>query len=92
MGNTSFPWIEEVALPDGRRQMHDTRTGELRIVTDEAARWAFIADHSSATPGKGLGDRVHDALDWAGFRRCMPCAERQATLNAVSNWLGAKSP
>ena len=90
MASAQFSWITEHQMPDGRWHMTDERDGTAVVVPDEAARWAFIADHSSSRPGAGLGDKVHDALDWAGFRRCMPCAQRQAALNALSNWAGGK--
>lgn len=84
MQNPQFPWIDETAVPSGL-QMTDTRNGQAAVVHSDAERAAFLADHSSAA-GPGLGDRVHATLDWAGFHRCQSCAERQARLNAVSNW------
>jgi hypothetical protein len=83
---TAFPWLEETQAVGGFK-ITDTRTGEHVIARDMNARAAFIAEHSSATPGKGLGDRIHHALDWAGFRRCQSCAERQAIANRLSNLL-----
>lgn len=79
-----FPWIQidQSTFPP---TMVDTRTGETQPVGTVKEVWSFIADHSAAEPGKGLGDRIHAALDWAGFRRCMSCAQRQAFLNALGH-------
>ena len=79
-----FPWI---TYDPESRIVRDERSGETQTVETHAQIWGFIADHSAQTPGQGLGDWVHRALDWAGFQRCLPCAKRQAYLNAF----GAKS-
>ena len=78
--DSRFPWL----LYDPSTQtITDSRTGESAHAPTAEAQWAFIADHSAAKPGAGLGDKIHSALDWAGFRRCVPCAKRQAWLNAI---------
>jgi hypothetical protein len=81
---SAFPWIDEEPAPGGAK-ITDTRTGESILATSAEMRAAFIADHSAANPGKGLGDRLHGALDWAGFRRCQSCSERQAIANRIGN-------
>jgi hypothetical protein len=81
-----FPWI---LFDRGTLTITDSRDGSSAPAPTAEAQWAFIADHSAATPGKGLGDRIHQALDWAGFRRCVPCAQRQAMLNAIGQVTGS---
>lgn len=83
-----FPWIEidQTVFPP---VMYDRRSGESQAVRTQEEVWSFVADHSAAQPGKGLGDRIHQALDWAGFRRCMSCAQRQALLNRLGQGIGS---
>lgn len=77
-----FPWIV-IDRSSAAPVIRDTRSGAEAVVVTESAMWEFIADHSAATQGKGIGDRVHDVLSWVGFKRCLPCAKRQAMLNAL---------
>jgi len=49
---------------------------------DEFAQW--VADHSARPTHVPLGDWVHNVADALGFKRCLPCAERQIRWN---NWL-----
>ena len=78
-----FPWITIDRAHELGPLMRDERTAEVVLAPSSDAQWAFVADHSARVKGKGLGDRIHQALDWAGFARCMPCAKRQASFNAL---------
>lgn len=64
------------------RVMGDPSSEVIIESKSEMAQW--VADHSARPTHVPLGDWVHKVTSLLGFKRCEPCAERQAKLNA---WL-----
>ena len=64
------------------RVLGDPSTETIIETKSEMSQW--VADHSARPTPMPLGDGVHKVTSMLGIKRCEPCAERQAKLNA---WL-----
>lgn len=72
--------------PDGRLYRYELRrvgTEGVHIVVGYENYIQLLADMSASGRYLPVGDAVHSALDFLGFERCLPCAERQAKLNRL---------
>lgn len=77
------PWVTIEVLPDGSAIVTDTRTGARARVFTETQIHEFAAAAARAPGHYGAGDAVASVAGRMGFRKCAPCAERQARLNAL---------
>lgn len=81
-----FPHLEFWESPDKTyyqvRRKGDPDSAVIVENRDELAQW--IANNSANPDHLPIGDLVHKVAEILGFKRCTPCAERQARLN---RWL-----
>jgi hypothetical protein len=79
----SVPWVTIYPLQDGSFIVKDTRTQRDAHVATELQVHEFAAEAARASGYYGAGDAVAAVAGRLGFKKCTPCARRQARLNAM---------
>ena len=77
------PWVVYELQPDGSAVVADTRTGRQARVFTEVQLHEFAAEAARCPGCTGAGDAVAAVTRRMGFKKCAPCAQRQATLNRM---------
>lgn len=81
--HAQVPWVTIAPLADGSAIVTDTKSGHKRRVFNETQIHEFAAAAARSPDHYGAGDAVAAVAGRMGFKKCSPCAERQARLNAM---------
>lgn len=77
------PWVSIEPLTDGTAIVTNTRNGQRMRATSDVQIHEFAAAAARAPSHYGAGDAVAAMTHRMGFKKCAPCAQRQARLNAM---------
>lgn len=78
------PWVTVEPLSDGTALVTNTRSGQQIRATTNIQVHEFAAAAARGQGHYGAGDAVAAAAQRLGFKKCAPCAKRQAMLNAMA--------